>query len=481
MHAGIWMRTVKIANWGLCGVVALLFLVMDHEVAAADTDSTPGSSTEESVSKKPPEQPATWTVMVYLNADNDLEDYAFGNFDQLADVGSTSKVNIVVQFARAGKVTTNPQWGGRAIRFHVTKKMDPLPKSSDPNVEDNLGRTDMGSGATLSSFVVWATTKYPADRYALVIWDHGQGWRGPEDAKAGGPGAGDKSEGGVVKAAPFRTISNDDLFGSKLYMRDVQDALEHTIASAPNLNGRKIDVIAFDACLMAMIETAYALRNSGQVMVGSQDLEPGPGWKYDTWLSKLVADPTTDAKALGALIVDGYKETYGGSGHGAKPWTTLSSIDLNAVDSLAGAVSDLAVAMKDNLDADLTNIRAARTACPEYAPDPFGDGSNYFYHIDLMRFADEVASRTQNNAIRERAKLVVQQARATILARYAGDDRTAFGSNGLCIYFPSTRTAYKGDVYAENGYEKANTDHPVEFVEKLAWSDFLQAYYGKVP
>jgi hypothetical protein len=471
VRAKVATKTIELVTWGRWGLAVLLCLGIAIKAAAAGTDD-----------KGPATQTAAWTVMVFLNADNDLEPYAFQNFEQMSDVGSTPEVNIVVQFAQRGKyVTTNPQWKEKSIRFHVTKGMDPVPNPSDPNVADDLGKTDMGSGAALSSFIEWATTRYPADHYALVLWDHGQGWRGPEDANTNSSIAGAKSEAGVLKAAPFRTISNDDLFGSKLYMRDVQDALEQTITSAPGLKARKIDVIAFDACLMAMLETAYALRNSAQVMVASQDLEPGSGWRYDTWLSKLVADPTIDAKALGNLIIDGYKDTYGGGGPGSDPTATLSSIDLNAVDKLAGAVSDLAVALTDNLDLDLTNIRAARAACPEYAPDPFGDGSNYFYHIDLVRFADEVASRTQSDRVREQAKAVAQRARETILAKYAGDDRVAYGSNGLCIYFPSTRAAYKGDMYAENGYEKTNTDHPVEFVQKLAWSDFLHAYYGKVP
>jgi Clostripain family len=96
----------------------------------------------------------------------------------------------------------------------------------------------------------------------------------------------------------FRYVSHDEDTGDKLYNREIHDALEGLVQDA-----------GFDACLMTMLETADALRDSGSVMLGSEELEPGDGWSYDDFLHPLVADPGgTDAAGLGSLMVEGYRK-----------------------------------------------------------------------------------------------------------------------------------------------------------------------------
>ena len=115
-----------------------------------------------------------WTVMVFLNAKNDLEPFDFHNFGQMAQVGSTDKVNVVVEFGRPQRNHTE-QYGGwsKTLRYRVTNGMLP---TEDLALED-LGKVNMGDGEALGDFVTWARTNYAAKRTMLVIWDHGQGWR----------------------------------------------------------------------------------------------------------------------------------------------------------------------------------------------------------------------------------------------------------------------------------------------------------------
>jgi hypothetical protein len=118
--------------------------------------------------------PARWTVMVYLNADNNLEEFGIIDFNEMAKVGSTDAVNVIVQMDRIGKyITTKPQWT-QTLRFRVTKGMSAIPK----NAFADLGEVNMGSGESLRDFVKFCQQQYPADHYFLIIWDHGQGWRG---------------------------------------------------------------------------------------------------------------------------------------------------------------------------------------------------------------------------------------------------------------------------------------------------------------
>jgi len=403
---------------------------------------------------------AEWTVMIFLNADNNLEADALKNFSDIAKIGSTDKVNIVVQFDRNGRyAVTNPQWT-QTLRLLVKKGMTPTPATA---VED-IGEADMGDGAVLKAFVDWAKAKYPARHYFLEIWDHGQGWRvmmrsAIDEFRTA-------EQGQPERSATFRSVSVDDTNnGNQLYNRKIQDAL----------SGYHLDLIGFDACLMSMIETAYALRNVAHVMVGSEEEEPGEGWKYDDWLNRLEANPSMDGAALGSLLVDSYRKRYGDNDA-----TTLSAIDLSKAEDVASAVSVLGDQLGNELNKNSNGVVQARTKCSVYAPNPFGDGKDYFQHIDLGYFCDQL--RGLDPEVKDAASKVRSKVKECVLANYASKQRMgSFGSTGLAIYFPKSGAIYKKDPYQENGYEKDNQRFPVEFVQRFHWADFLHEYFAKVP
>ena len=405
---------------------------------------------------------AEWTVMIFLNADNNLEPDALSNFSDIAKIGSTDKVNVVVQFDRNGQyAVTDPQWT-QTLRFLVKKEMVPSPATA---VQD-IGEADMGDGAVLKAFVDWAKANYPARRYFLEIWDHGQGWRvmmssSVEEFRAAAPTQ-------TRRAATFRSVSVDDTNGGdQLYNRKIQDAL----------SGYGLDVIGFDACLMSMVETAYALRGVAHVMVGSEELEPGEGWKYDDWLKRLEASPSMDAAALGSLLVGSYKKTYGDQSP-----TTLSAVDLSQAEDLAGAVSALGDQLENELQKNPKAVVNARARCSVYAPNTFGNHRDYFQHVDLGHFCDQLHGLDNNRALQDAAVRVRSRLDKCVLANYASKLRMGrFGSTGLAIYFPQSGAIYKNDPYQENGYEKDNDKFPVEFVQRFHWADFLHQYFAKVP
>jgi len=422
----------------------------------------------------PTQSPAKWTILVYMNGHNTLDGEIPVNFNQMSNVGSTAAVNVVAEVARMGG-----SWKDHAYRYRITKGMTLTPA----NATMTLGKTDMGSPDALSDFVTWGTKTYPAEQFMLVLWGHGQGYR-VEMLKAAAKKQLDRalkmdideshsfSTSEIPSASVFRTVSSDDVFGSKLYMSDLQSVLKTQIASNPAMHGNKLAILGFDACLMAMVENAYAFRDLAQVMVASQDLEPGPGWNYEPWLTSVTKDATVPATALAASIVNSYADAY----QNKDGTTTMSETDLSKANALALDTSLLAEKMMALLPAALAQITVARKACPYYAPDPFNDGHDYFYHIDLGCFVDGL-SQAQDAELKDAAIKVKQDLKSAVLDRYAGSDRVAFGSNGLCIYFPLTQNEFDGDVIAEGGYLTTNTNHPVDFVRSLKWADFLSAYY----
>jgi hypothetical protein len=232
---------------------------------------------------------------------------------------------------------------------------------------------------------------------------------------------------------------------------------------------------------MAMLETAYALKDEAQVLVASQDLEPGDGWRYDDWILTLTQHPDSDAFGLGKIIVDSYQRTYGDpAAPSSAPETTLSAVDLSRISALAKSVDTLSVAFSGQIATLIPVISQARKASPVYAPNAYGDNKQYFFHVDLGKFSDELFARVASNpTLRQQISDVRNNLKASIIETYAGSARTGFGSNGLCIYFPANLSEYQNDVFSEHGYDKNNAKWPVAFVQDIHWTDFLHAYYQK--
>jgi hypothetical protein len=452
--------------------------------------------------------------MVYMNANNNLEPDAFGNFSEMSAVDIPPSVNVIVQFARQAERVPNPDWKG-ALRFRMRKGIEPtlddsLNKQADPKInEDHIPDPNMGDIKTLCDFVDWAGRTYPARHYMLVIWDHGDGWRAFDTVPikapkkllskvlskvsderensldkarelavkaAQAPVSAEKTvstlqtaltipDNKVLKTAVFRAISVDDAHdGAKLYNSQIQDGLQKL------LNGRKLDLMGFDACLMAMVETGYAMRNIANVMVGSEELEPGKGWNYTELLSRLASKPSMEPEELGNTVVKAYEDYYG---HEPKP-ATLSSIRLVEVEALAAAIDDFSDALTKSVKTrhGLDVIRRARSLCFVYAP-----GCN-LHGIDLGQFCDLIASSSDDMKLIGQAQRVRSGLNKSVLSNYKSPDRPQ--SNGLAIYFPASETLYNTDPSKE-GYEKDNTDNPVEFVKTRRWVSFLRAYFDRVP
>jgi len=118
-------------------------------------------------------QPAKWTVMVYMNADNDLERFGVRDFLEMSKVGSTQDVNILVQMDRTPGYTEEYGNWTQTLRFKVEKNMTPTKEES----LSDIGEANMGEPSVLKNFIDWGKQNYPAENYILVIWDHGDGWR----------------------------------------------------------------------------------------------------------------------------------------------------------------------------------------------------------------------------------------------------------------------------------------------------------------
>lgn len=385
---------------------------------------------------------AKWTFMVYMTADNDLEAAGLWDFDELEWVGSTADVNVVVQIDRSSidyedELIDDHNWTNwtDARRYLVQQDKTQLAIGND--YLESLGEVNMGSSDTLADFLTWAVTDYPADRYALVLWDHGSGWPGiAYDESAGGDG---------------------------LTVPEITQALDRMRAET---GVQTLDVVAFDACLMGQIEVFNAIASYGKVGIGSPELVPGNGYDYVGVLDALTQNPGMDAQAFGRKIVDQFMYFYRNYDTN-NPAFAMAAVDLTKVDGVAQALGDLARAVMVNPDAVLSQIGDARVNAliyTEYYLDPADVELTSAVDLgDLMRL---LSRGTNIPEVADAARGVMAAVDEMVI--HKDQSQTLSTSSGVSIYFPRNPDAFerRSDAYAAGtgGDER--------------WVGFLRAFYG---
>jgi len=348
---------------------------------------------------------AEWTVMVYLDADNNLESAGIDDINEMEIVGSTTEVNIVVQVDRIpysvlaannegyADDISNSNWT-TTRRYYITQDFDPFQINSQ--LISGLGELNMGDPQTLVDFTNWATINYPAKKYLLVIWNHGGGFR---------------------SLSLTKDIAWDDTSGGdKITMPELEYALSAISAQI----GKKIDIVGMDACLMAMTEVAYQIKDYADILVASEESEPFDGWPYDTILGELAGNPLMSSGQLAVDIVDKYIFSY--------PYgnVTQSAIDLSYMDTLTSQLSNLALAIMDDSLTLKSKYILASVSSQYYGDSDF---------IDLYDFCNQLLTYSNSLEVKNIALNIQQTLNyAVIKSGYSGG--SVSGSKGLSIYFP---------------------------------------------
>lgn len=365
------------------------------DTGGADSGDTGGGDSGGGDTGVDPSLPA-WTVLVFVNGDNDLEKWAFADVNEMEVVGSTDEVNVIVQLDRAATgFGGDGNWSG-ARRYRIEADTE-LQSVGSPVLEE-LGDVDSGDPSTVEDFVRWGLENWPAQHTMLVLWDHGDGWSfAPEEPET-------------------KAISYDDTSGTVLSVAggDVTQVV-HTTAG---ILGRKLDIIGFDACTMGQWEVATAVADDARLMVASEDYEDVAGWPYDDVLTDLAADPEMTPEALGESVALRFHEI---------PDSTMSVIDLEALPALNTA-----------LDAVAERVISTGVAGPLLAAAADGaqgwDGQFSREH-DLIDLLDGFAEHTDDAELGAAVAAARAAAEATILTNYnrGGSVKNSFG---LAIWSP---------------------------------------------
>lgn len=351
----------------------------------------------------------TTTILVYM-CGTDLESgggYATKDLQEMMAAQQSENVELLV-FTGGCKSWKTPAISAAKNQIFEVRGG----KLSGPLAESDSLRP-MTDPATLSSFIRWAADNRPADRYGLILWDHGGG-------SLSGYGYDE-----VNKSAGSMTLAG--------------------IAQALKDGGCTFDFIGFDACLMATLETALVAEPYADYLIASEETEPGCGWNYTPWLTALAQDPSMSGLNIGKNIADSFVSGCAQAAPGQQ--ATLSVIDLA---ELSGTVPDAfdrfsqaaAASIRQN---DYQSIAAARGNTKEFAQ------SSDLDQVDLIHLADNLGT--------QESRELAQVLRSAV--KYNATSRNIQNANGVSIYFPYGRTSSVNTaarLYQQIGLDSAYTD-----------------------
>jgi len=324
------------------------------------------------------------TILIYMIG-SDLESIqgrATTDINEMLAANNCSSTNIVIQ--SGGTKNWKNVWmtDGATQRFTVSE--------NDLQLMETLDGNNMTEASSLENFISWGTANYPADRYILLLWDHGDG--------------------------TLRGFGRDELNGNKtMRLSVIQDALTNSSI--------KFELVIFDACLMATLETAYALRNNAKYMIASEELLPACGLYYTSWLNTLKKNPSIGNEPLAKMIVD-FSVVH--AGVEANIETTLSVVKLNKIPEVYNALISMISNIKEEEMAGFwQNITASKV---------FGSVDGGYDQFDLQKVMETVNI--------EGADVVISAVKSAVV--YSRNSTSVTYASGLAFYAPRDH----GEQYA---------------------------------
>ncbi len=332
----------------------------------------PDNNSDEKIEKE-------WTIMVFMNAKNDLSDshllglvgkWAVKDIKEMKKVGTTDKVNIVVEHGAAGK-------GSK--RMLIKKKTSIF--SSGEKVYGEYPDADMGDYKRVIEFVKWSKKEFPAKKYMLVLWNHGLGWLDPKmDTMTAGTGTSNKG------------ILFDDETKNYVRTKELGEILKQS---------GYIDLFVLNACLMQMAEVAYEVKDYTGLMVGSEETMLAYGFNYEKLLNFMNSNTRASNAEISNFFTNWYKEFFA-NGLNMGPVDipmddiggTLSVINLKAMNQLPAYLNAFSKAIMANNEESAVK-HAIQNVIRFTSIDPSDTEKLLSSYADLYDFVRLVSERAE--------------------------------------------------------------------------------------
>ena len=282
---------------------------------------------------------AAWTILIHMETDTRLSQWALENINAMAQAGSTKNMNILVQLHARGDYL----WRYKIKAKKIVQKDHVL-------IQEHAGK-DIVDGMR------WAAKNFPAHNYGLILWDHGFGVLDPKVVQDSQTGAFDwEAEPDTTNNScpnnicPLRTphcAKNPhharfhrgimlDPDNSRSYMTNTIMVETLRTISHDVLKGQKLGFVGTDACKMAMVEIAYQIKEYAEYFIGAQNCEIADGWPYQSIFERI---GTTDLEPheIACIIVQEFERYC--QVHAHEGLYTQSAIDLSHMDTIRDALN----------------------------------------------------------------------------------------------------------------------------------------------
>lgn len=421
---------------------------------------------------KTAEPEADWTFLVYTQANNSLCPFAQKNFNDMATIGSSKDLNILVQWH-------DPNHNG-VWRYKINAGKMELDMHLPVNIDGNAAKDLVDS-------MNWAVSKYPAKKHALILWNHGIGILDPiwgnqsmgfarssitqKNPRAHIEGVTylENSTKKLTKKEIKKTGHRGILFNerTKTYMNNQTLSSALSAIKTTVLKNKNIDLLGMDACLMAMTEVCYQIRNYADYFVGSQEVELAFGWCYAPVVQHFANKPT--ALEAAQSIVHSYENLY----KSRINFYSQSAVDLKVMDLLRDSIDLVVQKVMDCREIDQRKtaqaLKQARSHTLQFSTASYVDLHSFFQ--ELQRSFNNVNTSVQkdspynlainalNNAVDIASKIIEQG----VIANATG--KSLSRAKGLSIYYPLNGPIDQSYMYTE-------------FATDCGWNNLLLMTHG---
>ena len=404
-------------------------LDIDRSAFGEPTPPPPPPPTPTTEPTRDPNLDNKWTAMLYLVGDNNLCD-AYPQLISKMEDTLGPKLNdfltITVLFDR------DPRYCGTGVTTRYV--IQPNGEYTDNINRWNLREVNMGDPDTLVDFATWSMEKFPAENYYLAIDDHG---------------------GGISGVAWDETNYQDNLSNDELYA---------AIKQITQNGSQKIDIFAFEACLMGLYENAFDLREFTDYIFVFPTISWSSDSSYTSYLSHPDFDGTTTGRQFGNIIFDTYYESVG-----SPYYYTETLVDSSKIGAVQGAVNDWALTLLSEVGTNKDGLETARRNAQKIDTNIDNQLTKEDAYIDLWDLADEMAELGIAEQEGQALKDAIEAAVLRTAQRSVGD-LDYEDTHGLAIYWPLTASGSYG-AYINNQIYNSTREG--------AWDEFLTAYFGE--
>ncbi|MCF8059338.1 MAG: hypothetical protein K9K67_08580 [Bacteriovoracaceae bacterium] len=338
-----------------------------------------------------------WTVLVYMAADNDLSPYALWDIHEMESQlknelnlgSSTDRTDVIVE------LDTLRDTGVRRLHIFQTEESyrSDLSLNDYEKMDERFVRSpivkhfpEIGAGRLQSAesrfkrFLSWGVQNYPAKKYMIVMWGHGEGFLGQYyeksferkelsalpivEKKSRFFVAEDFALDSFIDLPQAKAFSLEKQFGGIAFDNSDQSFIDiSTLGDILRdwkeklLEGKNFDFLAFDACLMQSLEVIAEVSQSTDFIAGSNQIQNYLGLPYRKLLDQINMGVGSYelAKSLPVLTRDSWgQEGYQGSvdPKGLKTFTMSTLASSQVENNLYFHFHKVATQLKSYIDED---------------------------------------------------------------------------------------------------------------------------------